>query len=120
MVQQAPGVLVSDGRAFYEGADTGTDTGDAITGSPGSPVVEEGIVHMVLDPRGAQLAPGEILVCPGTDPAWTPLFMAKGGLITEAGGRMTNGSVVGRESGIPVVVSVHQAALPGPQPGKGE
>ena len=107
--RQVPRLLVSDGRAFYEGLGSETDTGDVITGSPVSPGVAEGVVHVILDPRGAQLAPGEILVCPGTDPAWTPLFMAAGGLITEVGGMMTHGSVVAREYGIPAVVGVHQA-----------
>jgi len=107
--RQVPRVLVSDGRAFYEGLGSETDTGDLITGSPVSPGVAEGIVHVVLDPRGTQLAPGEILVCPGTDPAWTPLFMAAGGLITEVGGMMPHGSVVAREYGIPAVVGVHEA-----------
>jgi pyruvate,water dikinase len=109
--RQVPRVLVSDGRAFYEGVGAKTDTGDLITGSPVSPGVAEGIVHVVLDPRGVHLAPGEILVCPGTDPAWTPLFMAAGGLVTEVGGMMTHGSVVAREYGIPAVVGVHQATL---------
>jgi len=109
--RQVPRVLVSDGRAFYEGIGSETDTNDIITGSPVSPGVAEGIVHVVLDPRGVHLAPGEIMVCPGTDPAWTPLFMAAGGLITEVGGMMTHGSVVAREYGIPAVVGVHQATL---------
>jgi phosphohistidine swiveling domain-containing protein len=107
--KQVPRVLVSDGRAFYEGLGSESDTGDVITGSPVSPGVAEGVVHVIFDPRGAQLAPGEILVCPGTDPAWTPLFMVAGGLITEVGGMMTHGSVVAREYGIPAVVGVHQA-----------
>ena len=107
--RQVPRILVSDGRAFYEGLGFETDTGDVITGSPVSPGVAEGKVHIIFDPSGAQLAPGEILVCPGTDPAWTPLFMAAGGLITEVGGMMTHGSVVAREYGIPAVVGVHEA-----------
>jgi pyruvate,water dikinase len=107
--RQVPRVLVSDGRAYYEGVGAETDTGQVITGSPVSPGVVIGTVHVVLDPRGTQLIPGEILVCPGTDPAWTPLFMVAGGLITEVGGLMTHGSVVAREYGIPAVVSVHQA-----------
>ena len=107
--RQVPRVLVSDGRTFYEGLGSEADAGDVITGSPVSPGVAEGIVHVIFDPRGAQLAPGEILVCPGTDPAWTPLFLAAGGLITEVGGMMTHGSVVAREYGIPAVVGVHQA-----------
>jgi pyruvate,water dikinase len=107
--KQIPRVLVSDGRAFYEGLGAESDIGNLITGSPVSPGVAEGIVHVILDPRGAHLSPGEILVCPGTDPAWTPLFMVAGGLITEVGGMMTHGSVVAREFGIPAVVGVHRA-----------
>jgi pyruvate,water dikinase len=107
--RQVPRMLVSDGRAFYEGLGSDTDTGNVITGSPVSPGVAEGNVHIIFNPNGAQLSPGEILVCPGTDPAWTPLFMAAGGLITEVGGMMTHGSVVAREYGIPAVVGVHQA-----------
>jgi rifampicin phosphotransferase len=107
--RQVPRVLVSDGRAFYEGIGAQTDAGDVITGSPVSPGVVEGLVHVVLDPRGTQLAPGEILVCPGTDPAWTPLFLAAGGLVMEVGGMMTHGSVVAREYGIPAVVGVDRA-----------
>jgi len=78
-------------------------------GSPVSPGVVEGVVHVVFDPHGAQLDPGDILVCPGTDPSWTPLFLAAGGLVMEVGGMMTHGSVVAREYGIPAVVGVHQA-----------
>jgi pyruvate,water dikinase len=107
--RQVPRLLVSDGRAFYDGVGADTDTGDMITGSPVSPGVVEGIVHVVFSPHETRLAPGEILVCPGTDPAWTPLFLVAGGLITEVGGMMTHGSVVAREYGIPAVVGVHQA-----------
>ena len=108
--KQVPRILLSDGRAFYEGMAAGAgDEAGALTGSPVSPGVVEGVVHVVFDPRAAQLAPGEILVCPGTDPAWTPLFLAAGGLVMEVGGLMTHGSVVAREYGIPAVVGVHEA-----------
>ena len=107
--RQVPRVLVSDGRAFYEGLGVASDNAETISGSPVSPGVVEGIVHVVFDPNATQLTPGEIMVCPGTDPAWTPLFMTAGGLVTEVGGMMTHGSVVAREYGIPAVVGVHQA-----------
>ena len=66
-------------------------------------------MRVVLDPRGVRLEPGEILVCPATDPGWTPLFLTAGGLVMEIGGMVTHGSVVAREYGIPAVVGVHEA-----------
>jgi pyruvate,water dikinase len=107
--RQEPRMLASDGRAFYEGIGAQTDTEHLISGSPVSPGVAEGVVRVVLDPRATRLEPGEILVCPGTDPAWTPLFLSAAGLVTEVGGMMTHGSVVAREYGIPAVVGVHEA-----------
>ena len=98
-------MILGDGRTFYQGL--GGD-GD-LTGSPVSPGVVEGPVRVVLSPSGAGLQPGEIMVCPGTDPSWTPLFLTAAGLITEVGGMMTHGSVVAREYGLPAVVGVHEA-----------
>jgi pyruvate,water dikinase len=61
---------------------------------------------VVVDPTGARLEPGEVLVAPSTDPGWTPLFMTAGGLVMEMGGMMSHGSIVAREYGIPAVVGV--------------
>ena len=108
--RRVPRVLLSDGRAFYGGAGRGEGAaGPTLTGTPVSPGVCVGLVRVVADPQSAQLAPGEILVCRGTDPAWTPLFLAAGGLVTEVGGLITHGAVVAREYGIPAVVGVHDA-----------
>ncbi|MEJ2413563.1 MAG: PEP-utilizing enzyme, partial [Anaerolineales bacterium] len=108
--RQIPRLLLSDGRAFYSGvSQVGDQAEGQIIGSPVSPGIAEGSVRIVLDPHQAQLQPGEILVCPGTDPSWTPLFLAAGGLVMEVGGMMTHGAVVAREYGIPAVVGVHQA-----------
>jgi pyruvate,water dikinase len=107
--RQIPRLLLSDGRAFYEGLTSAEDSSESIVGSPVSPGVAEGSVRVVLDPRSATLDPGEILVCPGTDPSWTPLFLSAGALVMETGGMMTHGSVVAREYGIPAVVGVHAA-----------
>ena len=62
--------------------------------------------RVVLDPVGARLEPGEILVAPSTDPGWTPLFLTAGGLVMEMGGANSHGAVVAREYGIPAVVGV--------------
>ncbi len=106
---QIPRLLLSDGRAFYGGIPSETESGQGdLAGSPVSPGVVEGRVRVVLDPHQAGLQPGEILVCPGTDPSWTPLFLAAGGLVMEVGGMMTHGAVVALEYGIPAVVGIHQ------------
>lgn len=106
-----PRVLLSDGTAFYESprdpSANGDPNGRVLTGDPVSPGVVEGVVRVVRDPRNADLEPGEILVCHGTDPSWTPLFLVAGGLVMEVGGMMTHGAVVAREYGIPAVAGIH-------------
>lgn len=47
---------------------------------------------------------GYILVCPSTDPSWTPLFVNAAGLVLECGGTLSHGAVVAREMGLPAVV----------------
>ncbi len=102
--RQVPLVLLTSGRAFYGG--TGAEPDGDLRGTPVSPGVAEGTVRVLDSPTSGELAPGEILVCRGTDPAWTPLFLTAAGLVTEVGGVMSHGAVVAREYGIPAVVGV--------------
>jgi pyruvate,water dikinase len=81
----------------------------ALAGSPASTGTVTGPARVVLDPVGAHLEPGEILVAPSTDPGWTPLFLTAGGLVMEMGGSNSHGAVVAREYGIPAVVGVPDA-----------
>jgi pyruvate,water dikinase len=107
--RRVPRILLSDGTSFYDApSSAGADGEKVFCGSPVSAGMVEGAVRVVLDPHGSRLLPGEILVCPATDPAWTPLFLAAGGLVMEVGGMMTHGSVVAREYGIPAVVGVSE------------
>ncbi len=65
----------------------------------------KGPVRIVLSPEHAgELGTGYILVCPSTDPSWTPLFVNAAGLVLERGGALSHGAVVAREMGIPAVV----------------
>lgn len=107
--KQIPRLLLSDGRAFYEGISTERPQSGSLSGSPVSPGSIQGRARVVFDPREAHLLPGEIMVCKGTDPSWTPLFLTARGLIMETGGMMTHGAVVAREYGIPAVVGVDRA-----------
>lgn len=108
--RRVPRVLLTDGRAFFGGAGDGEPVGGStLSGMPVSPGDAVGLVRVVANPASAQLNPGEILVCRGTDPAWTPLFLAAAALVTEVGGLITHGAIVAREYGIPAVVGVHGA-----------
>lgn len=104
-----PRVLLSDGT---EPEAVGAPPADgALVGTPASAGIVTGTVRVVLDPVGAHLEPGEILVAPSTDPGWTPLFLTAGGLVMEMGGANSHGAVVAREYGIPAVVGVPDATL---------
>jgi pyruvate,water dikinase len=101
-----PRVMTSEGETFYTAPNL---VPGALAGTAASPGVYEGKARVILDPRGAKLEPGEVLVAPSTDPAWTPLFLSAGALVMELGGIMSHGSVVAREYGIPAVVGVPEA-----------
>ena len=74
--------------------------GDAVAAG-----VAAGTARVVFDPREARdLGEGYILVCPSTDPGWTPLFVNARGLIVERGGVLSHGAIVARDFGIPAVV----------------
>jgi pyruvate,water dikinase len=108
--RRLPRVLLSDGTTFYGEATPVPGGGEsALAGSAASPGVYSGKARIVLEPSGARLEPGEVLVAPFTDPGWTPLFMTAGALVMEMGGMMSHGSIVAREYGIPAVVGVPAA-----------
>ena len=105
-----PRVLLSDGTE-PEAVRTavGIAADGALAGSPASAGTVTAAARVILDPVGARLEPGEILVAPSTDPGWTPLFLTAGGLVMEMGGANSHGAVVAREYGIPAVVGVPDA-----------
>jgi phosphohistidine swiveling domain-containing protein/uncharacterized membrane protein (DUF106 family) len=70
--------------------------------SPGQATAPARIVKSPTDP--VNLGDRYILVCPSTDPSWTPLFTNAAGLILERGGILSHGAVVAREMSIPAVV----------------
>lgn len=76
-----------------------------LSGEPISPGSAEGVARIVLDPAAAAgLGADVILVCPSTDPAWTPLFAHARGLVMERGGALSHGAIVARDFGLPAVV----------------
>jgi pyruvate,water dikinase len=81
--------------------------GDAVAAG-----VATGQAAIVFDPREAgSLGQDYILVCPSTDPGWTPLFINARGLIVERGGILSHGAIVARDFGIPAVVCPNATRL---------
>lgn len=86
--------------------------GDVLHGVAGCPGVVTGRACVVNDPANPrELGPGDILVAPRTDPGWTPLFMAVDGVVVDVGGQISHAIIVGRELGLPCVISVTDASL---------
>lgn len=118
--RRIPRVLLSDGTDAEAAMAAQTRAGSSADGQlrPGTLVgtaasagTVTGKARVILDPAGAHLEPGEILVAPSTDPGWTPLFMTAGALVMEMGGPISHGAVVAREYGIPAVVAVPDATM---------
>ncbi|MCC5976140.1 MAG: hypothetical protein JJT81_19105 [Rubellimicrobium sp.] len=102
-----PRLMTSDGEAIFG---VRTDERDGVlSGLPVSAGTHEGRVRVVLHPAGVKLERGEVLVCRGTDPGWTPLFLQAGALVMETGGAVSHGSIVAREYGLPAVAGVAEA-----------
>ncbi len=81
--------------------------GDVFTGVGGSHGTYTGRVRVVTDLAECDaLEPGEVLVSPITDAAWTPLFLVAGAAVVDVGGLNSHAVVVCRELGIPCVISV--------------
>jgi len=83
---------------------------ERLEGFPGAPGVVEGPARVILDYKDFQkVQAGEILVCPYTGTAWTPLFIKIGGVVTDTGGMLTHAAIAAREYGIPAVVGTWNA-----------
>ena len=80
---------------------------DIFTGQPASPGSYEGTARVIMDPSiDVELRPGEVLVAPYTDPAWTPLFLTAGAAVVEIGSYLSHAGTVAREFGMPCVVDL--------------
>ena len=81
--------------------------GTTLAGIPGCPGQATGRARVVLDPSNpTALEPGDVLIAPITDPAWTPLFVPATAVVVDVGAQLSHAVIVSRELGIPCVVSV--------------
>ncbi|MGM3307576.1 glycerol-3-phosphate acyltransferase [Anabaena sp. WFMT] len=87
------------------------DTSDNILlGIPASQGQAEGRVMVLRNLQEVgEINKGTILVVPYTDSGWAPFLVRAGGVIAEAGGKLSHGAIVAREYGIPAVMDVRGA-----------
>jgi pyruvate,water dikinase len=93
-----------------ESTDSVVHSGDVLHGNVGSGGRATGharVVYDPYDPRG--LAPGDILVAPQADPAWTPLFLPAAGVVVDIGSIASHAMIVARDLGIPCICGVPAA-----------
>ena len=84
--------------------------GGQLSGTPASPGTYTGPVRVILGEADfAKLAPGDVLVCPVTTPAWSPLFMLAGAVVTDGGGVLSHSAIVAREYGLPAILGTGNA-----------
>lgn len=89
---------------------TERSTAQVLPGLAASPGRVTARARVMFDPLEAvSLQKGEVLVAPATNPAWSPLFLTAGALVTEIGGLLSHGAIVAREYGLPAVLNVKDA-----------
>ena len=106
---ELPDVIFSDSLAEI-GTPGSTEVAETYTGVGVSAGIAQGKACVLLSPSDVRPSDrGYILVCPSTDPAWTPLFLHAAGLVMERGGILSHGAVVAREYGVPAVANIPNA-----------
>ncbi|WP_436327040.1 PEP/pyruvate-binding domain-containing protein [Brevibacterium sp. FAM 27836] len=87
-----------------------SDPVGVLSGTPGSHGTVTAAARVVLGPSDfSTVRAGDIVVCPYTDPAWTPLFAVAAGVVTETGGALSHAAIIAREYSIPVVLGIDGA-----------
>ena len=88
-----------------EAVEAGAVDEGAVEGIGVSAGVAEGVVRVVTDPSFTEVADGEILVTPTTDPSWASILFLSSALVVDIGGPLSHAAVVARELGIPCVIN---------------
>lgn len=84
--------------------------GKQLKGCSGSAGKVQGKVRVIHDvSEFSKLKPGEILICPSTDPIWTPLFAIAKAVVTDSGGPLSHSAIIAREYCIPAVMGCGNA-----------
>ncbi|HET9778656.1 MAG TPA: PEP/pyruvate-binding domain-containing protein [Propionibacteriaceae bacterium] len=97
------GVPMLPPRSLLDPAAADTDT--LVTGIAASRGKASGPVQIISEPAEfGSMRSGDVLVCPYTNPAWTPLFQRAAAVVVDSGGIGSHAAIVAREYGIPAVM----------------
>ena len=99
------GITTDKVKEWLKGVDAtaGEDVSE-IKGFASSAGIVEGparVLKMLKDI--VDLQPGEVLVCPSTNPSWAPVFTKIKAAVTDIGGLTSHAAIVCREYGVPSV-----------------
>jgi phosphohistidine swiveling domain-containing protein len=110
MTQAPPPVVVGRYDPQRCAASSIDRTVKVLKGLAVSPGIVTGKARVIAHPdNGQHVEPGEILVAPITNPAWTPYFLPAAGVVMDLGGVLSHGATIAREYGLPAVVNVGPA-----------
>lgn len=94
----------------FDGPRIASGPGNALTGKGASAGIVRGPARVTLSQDDfGRIQPGDIIVCPSSNPSWVPVFTIAGGLVTNTGGVLSHAAVVAREFGLPAVVGTGDA-----------
>ena len=94
-----------DPRLLGDGLQPHANEDVILMGTAGSSGVASGpvrIIHNVME--FGRLQPGDVLVAPVTNPAWTPLFQRASAVVVDTGGPASHAAIVAREYSLPAVM----------------
>lgn len=94
----------------FDGPRIASTEADMLRGTGASAGVVRGPARITLSQEDfGRIKPGDIIVCPSSNPSWVPVFTIAGGLVTNTGGVLSHAAVVAREFGLPAVVGTADA-----------
>lgn len=94
----------------FDGPRIASGVADTLVGKGASAGIVRGPARVTLSQDDfGRIQPGDIIVCPSSNPSWVPVFTIAGGLVTNTGGVLSHAAVVAREFGLPAVVGTGDA-----------
>ncbi|MEJ2588365.1 MAG: PEP-utilizing enzyme [Deltaproteobacteria bacterium] len=99
------GITTDKVQEWLKGVDVSkVGEGSEVKGFASSAGVAEGRARVLkLLKEITDLQPGEIIVCPSTNPSWAPVFTQIAAAVTDIGGLTSHAAIVCREYGVPSV-----------------